>query len=662
MTKRIMGWALFCIVCFMVTYAQGSPLDGTYTGIAYQAGIERPVSFIVSSNGTIYNTFSYQTSVSCASYVTINVSSPSGWPISGDNLSFSTTASVCGGFNNMVIEFNGTYSNYTFSGNWYKNGTLQGTWSAQVPPVSIVTHPSDQSVLVGDTATFSLVAIGVDLTYQWQKNDVDIPGATSATYTTPPLSLTDNGAVYRCVVANNDGSATSDQAILTVDIVDHFDFEAIYDHQVVDLPFSVTIYAKDSADLTATDFNGTVNISGIIEGSSSGEITIGTGTGSWNFPMDTYYHDARTQVIYLANELGGAKTLTSLFLEITTIPGQTMNNWTIRMKRTGLSSYPSSPSWEGDGWTTVYQNNESISSTGWKEFIFTTPFEYNGTDNLMIDFSFNNQGYTSDGYCRYTDSGQDRSLWYNTDSGYGDPLTWSGSNSPSPSKSYLIPNIKIKTKRITPEISGNFINGIWTGDITVLEPADDMFLRVEDNTEHSGVSNTFDVNTCAIIHYYADADGDGYGNPEALLEECTQPEGYMEDNTDCDDTDTNKHPGQTWYADTDGDGNGDPNDTVQQCTQPEDYVLANSDHCPTDPNKVDPGVCGCGTPDIDSEPDGMLDCWEEANSLDPFVNDANEDTDEDGFSNLQEYRRETDPQDPDSHPSRSMPWLPLLLE
>ena len=38
--------------------------------------------------------------------------------------------------------------------------------------------------------------------------------------------------------------------------------------------------------------------------------------------------------------------------------------------------------------------------------------------------------------------------------------------------------------------------------------------------------------------------------------------------------------GTTWYADYDGDGKGDPNDTLSQCTQPANFVSNSSDLCP----------------------------------------------------------------------------------
>ncbi len=87
--------------------------------------------------------------------------------------------------------------------------------SAAAP--SILTQPANQTVTVGQTATFTVTATGTTpLTYQWQKGTTAISGATSATYTTPAATTTDSGSQYAVVVTNALGSATSNAAMLTV--------------------------------------------------------------------------------------------------------------------------------------------------------------------------------------------------------------------------------------------------------------------------------------------------------------------------------------------------------------------------------------------------------------------------------------------------------------
>ena len=84
------------------------------------------------------------------------------------------------------------------------------------PPV-IVTQPVAQTVSEGQTATFSVTATGTGpLTYQWQRDGLNIPGAQATSYTTPPVTVADDGAAFRCVVTNAVGQTASDPAMLTV--------------------------------------------------------------------------------------------------------------------------------------------------------------------------------------------------------------------------------------------------------------------------------------------------------------------------------------------------------------------------------------------------------------------------------------------------------------
>ncbi|HXJ17020.1 MAG TPA: immunoglobulin domain-containing protein, partial [Candidatus Polarisedimenticolia bacterium] len=82
---------------------------------------------------------------------------------------------------------------------------------------TITSHPSNQTVTAGQTATFTVVATGTaPLSYQWQKGTTNISGATSASYTTPATTTSDSGSTFRVVVSNSAGSVTSNAATLTV--------------------------------------------------------------------------------------------------------------------------------------------------------------------------------------------------------------------------------------------------------------------------------------------------------------------------------------------------------------------------------------------------------------------------------------------------------------
>ncbi|MGH7145585.1 MAG: DNRLRE domain-containing protein [Planctomycetota bacterium] len=80
----------------------------------------------------------------------------------------------------------------------------------------ITAQPADQTVTVGNTATFSAGANGINLSYQWYKNGAAISGATSATYTTPATTLADDGSLYTLTVSNLVGSHTTNPATLHV--------------------------------------------------------------------------------------------------------------------------------------------------------------------------------------------------------------------------------------------------------------------------------------------------------------------------------------------------------------------------------------------------------------------------------------------------------------
>ncbi len=97
-----------------------------------------------------------------------------------------------------------------------------GSPPALVAP-QVTSQPVDASVSAPATATFTAAATGTPApTVQWQRSGdggttwLAIVGATSAAYTTPATTASDNGALFRAVFSNSSGSATTGTARLTV--------------------------------------------------------------------------------------------------------------------------------------------------------------------------------------------------------------------------------------------------------------------------------------------------------------------------------------------------------------------------------------------------------------------------------------------------------------
>ena len=104
--------------------------------------------------------------------------------------------------------FQSGYISYTSSGATTKNVFVSGTGNQACTPVTIATQPQNQSINSGDTATFSVSVNGTGpFSYFWYKNDVNISTTTNSasttnSYTTPTLTVSDNGSYFHCSVLN----------------------------------------------------------------------------------------------------------------------------------------------------------------------------------------------------------------------------------------------------------------------------------------------------------------------------------------------------------------------------------------------------------------------------------------------------------------------------
>jgi hypothetical protein len=358
-------------------------------------------------------------------------------------------------------------------------------------PVTIMAKDLNNVTITSYTASAGIAASGTG-------GPVAMTPVTTGAFTAGTWSgnVTVNTMSSNVVLSVSDGAGhTGSSTAFNVGAgaLHHFAWSTQPTTRTVNVPVSATVTAQDAGNNTVTSFTGTAALN---YSAPAPPRVVGTGTAeTTTLPLHTYYHDQRSQIIYLQNEIGAAGTIKGLSLNVTTLPGQTMNNWTIRMKHTALSSYATA-AWESTAWTTVYQANQTISATGLTTFTFTTPFVYDGVSNLMVDFSFNNTAYTVSGGVTSATATALRTIHQYTDSGFGDPLTWSGTTSPAPRTSTILPNLQLQMDGLiptTPSVTGNFDGGTWTGSIAVAQPAAAVTLSADDGAGHRGESNGFEV-------------------------------------------------------------------------------------------------------------------------------------------------------------------------
>ena len=180
------------------------------------------------------------------------------------------------------------------------NSTSNGAIIQIAAPPVIIQQPTNLSVENNANATLSITASGVSLTYQWQKDGVDIPSSTTPSHIIPNVQSEDAGA-YRCVVSNPHGSATSQTANLTVKIPPVISVHPIDDNVSANSNVTFSIIANGAGTLTYQWRKNGVNINGgtgisIIEHlaayDSNKRKWLRDGDGRWCYinPQGVLYH------------------------------------------------------------------------------------------------------------------------------------------------------------------------------------------------------------------------------------------------------------------------------------------------------------------------------------------------------------------------------------
>jgi hypothetical protein len=189
----------------------------------------------------------------------------------------------------------------------------------------ITTQPASQTVNAGQTATFTVVASGAALTYQWKKSGATIAGATSASYTTPVAASTDNGAVFTVVVTNSAGTATSNGATLTVNSAP----------QITTQPASRTVTVGQTATFTVV---ASGNPAPTYQWKKGGTAISGATSASYTTPATVIGDNGTTFTVVITNTLGSTTSNAATLTVTAAATGTNVLTYKNDLLRSGLNS------------------------------------------------------------------------------------------------------------------------------------------------------------------------------------------------------------------------------------------------------------------------------------------------------------------------------------
>ena len=334
------------------------------------AGSTSPQTLTLSNTGTATVTISSATVTGAGFSVMGTMSSVSIAPGSNQpfQIQFAPTSagSVSG---SLSIASNATNSPLTIS--------LSGTAASAL---AITAQPANQSVTVGQTATFSVAATGPGtLTYQWRKNGVVLSGAAAASYATPVTTSADNGSQFLVVVTDSNGSVTSNSATLTVTT-------SAVAPSITSQPANQTVMAGQPATFSVTA-NGTATLT--YQWRKNGVVISGAASASYTTPATTSADSGAQFLVVVSNSTGSA-TSNAATLTVNappTISAQPASQ-AVAVGKTATFSVTAA----GAGTLTYQWNSNGAAVSGATSASYTTPTATSANNGEQFTVTITNVG------------------------------------------------------------------------------------------------------------------------------------------------------------------------------------------------------------------------------------------------------------------------------
>lgn len=289
-----------------------------------------------------------------------------------------------------------------------RNFQLSGTTCAL--PI-ITTQPVSVELCSGQEAIFSINSSNTS-SFQWRKNGIDIPDATSSTLTIGATATSDSGVYDVELLSFDTCSLLSAPAILTVN----------QSTAVALTPLNAELCLGDTVPLVA-QLSATEPITFLIGNGLSQNNRTGTSNSIFPSPYAAHYENVKQHYLILASELTamGFQTnseITSITFEVISLGNSGIhNNFTISI---GTTSQNSLSYWE-NGLELVYGSVNYQPISGSNSHSFNQAFVWDGTSNIVIqichsnDLTASGNFKTANAIINYTTTSFISSLVYRTD-------------------------------------------------------------------------------------------------------------------------------------------------------------------------------------------------------------------------------------------------------
>ena len=257
-----------------------------------------------------------------------------------------------------------------------------------------------------------------------------------------------------------------------------------------------------------------VTVVGIFKMTQEAEIAIGSGASASSYlPTYAYYNYSLTQQIFTSSEIGQAGTITAIAFKVGNNKSTT-RTVDVYLSHTTKSAFTGNTDWVSQSTAyRVFSGSVTFASSDWTTITLDTPFEYDGTSNLLLTVDDNTGSYVSSSsnspsFYVYSASGYTSMYKYNDGTNY-DPASMSTSGT------------RLQQNN---QVTFTMTTGAGTASLAVSPNAMDGFSYAEDNGPSAvqslaviGADLSGDITVTAPTDYeISDADNGTFGSTLTL--------------------------------------------------------------------------------------------------------------------------------------------------